>query len=103
MVSRRETKQDVLDDIAVLVRRPLRFTSRGSTETKDALLDVVNALGLGVDPRSSKPKIARAIAEAAGLRWTSACDSTQSRSGGGSTVTLEGLRTVRRAVSRLVR
>jgi len=42
--------------------------------------------------RCSMPEIGRAIAEKAGLRWGSDCDSTGSISRGGSTVTAVGLR-----------
>lgn len=97
-----ETKQDVLDEIAALVRRRRWEVSNGSTELKDALLDIADALGVHVEQRMTKPQIGEAIAAAGGEMWDETCDSTDSPSGGGSTVTLEGLRRIRAAAQTIL-
>jgi hypothetical protein len=51
-------------------------------------------LGLGVSLEATKPEIAEAIASAGGQEWDDDCDSRNAPSGGGSTVTLEGLNRV---------
>jgi hypothetical protein len=96
------TKQEILDEIAYLVGAPIRDTSRGSTESKESLLDAAERLGVSVNPDLSKPEIAEAIARAAGIEWDVRCDSRRTPSGGGGTVTLEGLTRVRDATLRLL-
>src|SRR5690606_1819008 len=51
--------------------------------------------------RRSMPEIGEAIARKAGVSWGPDCDSRGSASGGGSTVTREGLGVLIRALSRL--
>lgn len=53
-------------------------------------------------PLGSMPEIGEAMATAAGLEWNSSCDSRGSISGGGSTVTLEGLDVLNRAIAILL-
>lgn len=48
------------------------------------------------------PEIGEAIARKAKLPWTASCDSRASRSGGGSTVTAEGLEVMVRALRKLL-
>src|SRR5207249_1419077 len=97
-----ETKQVVLRDIAGLVARPTRAVSRGSTEPRKSFIDVIDALQLPVSRSLRKPRLAQAIVEYSGLQWDATCDSRNQPSGGGDTVTLEGLRRVRSAVRLLV-
>lgn len=98
----RELKQAVLDTIASLLGVSPRPVSRGSTESKQSLVDVVHVLKLPISTTLSKPALARAIAEHAGLDWEREHDSTQSASGGGSTITTAGLQRVREAVQLLL-
>jgi hypothetical protein len=93
-----ETKQEILDDIASMLRLPRWRVSTGSTEPREALVDIANALSVPVSRRSSKPEIAAAIAHAGGQSWDASCDSADTPSGGGGTITHEGLRRVRSAV-----
>jgi hypothetical protein len=93
-----ETKQDVLADIAALIGAPIRQVSRGSTEPKEAFVDVVRALNLPISTEARKPELGAAIVRFAGLTWDENCDSRATPSGGGDTVTLEGLQRIRAAV-----
>lgn len=93
--------QDWLDEIARLIDRPARGTSRGGTEPKAVLTDIVDALGLDIDPSLPKPKLAEAIARRGGQPWDSTCDSESTPSGGGGTITNEGLDRVLRSVRNL--
>ena len=51
----------------------------------------------GVDP-GPMPVVGQRVAEAAGIPWTAECDSRHTPSGGGSTVTLTGLKVLVDAV-----
>jgi hypothetical protein len=97
-----ESKQDVLNDIADFMGSPRHLVSRGSTERKQALLDIVNTFDLPIGPNLTKPELAQAIVEDAGLSWESRFDSRATVSGGGSTVTTSGLKRLRDAVRVLV-
>ncbi len=70
----------------------------GSTEPKAVLTEVIRELDLPIDSSASKPELAEAIARAARLQWHPSMDSRGSPSGGGDTVTADGLRQVLRAV-----
>lgn len=76
--------------------------SRGSTEPKPLFLAINDRFGLGLHARLTKPALAEAIAREAGVAWDGLCDSRQTASGGGSTVTLVGLERVLEACRRLV-
>lgn len=99
----RETKQSVLDSIAARLGVRTWRAARGSTEPKAVFVEVIRRLGLAIPTSQRKPALGRAIAEAAGLDWTTEHDSTQTPSGGGDTVTLAGLQRVREAVQLLHR
>lgn len=85
-------KSDVVAEIASLLGVPAPHMSTGSTEPKEIFELVNNVLGLGLDPQLTKPDLAAAISNAAGLQWAPKCESS------GGTVTMEGLETVREAV-----
>ena len=86
------TKEEINDAIAHrLGMRPPRM-STGSTESKPLFLLINEALGLGIDPKLSKPELARQIAEIGGQHWNPNCESR------GSTVTAQGLSLVLKAV-----
>jgi hypothetical protein len=93
------TKQEALHqlcDLLGITRLPIGAGSSVPAELFDAL-----ALRAGVD-HGPMPVVGRRVAEKAGLAWTADCDSTTSASGGGSTVTLAGLRVLIAAVGNLV-
>lgn len=74
------------------------LTSSGSTEPKRLMEEIVARFRMPIDVRLSKPEVAEAIARAAGVQWDASCDSRCSPSGGGSTITLEGLVRLEKAV-----
>lgn len=86
-----KTKQDILDAIADVLRTGGFNVSTGSTEPKMVLEAIVTTYQLPIDLRDSKPIVAERIANAAGVQWDGSCDSRSSPSGGGSTITFEGL------------
>ena len=86
------TKAELNDEISRLLGINAPHISTGSTESKDLFRAVNNILGLGIDPRLSKPELARQICEAAGLNWDPSCESR------GSTVTRKGMNQVLQAV-----
>lgn len=98
MIDPATTKQEAVDQITELIGHPKLQVGKGSTEPKEVLTAVVEHFGLPLDLRDSKPALGAGIARAAGLDWDPTCDSTHSASGGGSTVTLEGLNRVLAAV-----
>jgi hypothetical protein len=90
-------KVEIVAEIAHLIGVPAPQMSTGSTEPRK-IFDLVNdTLGLGVDPRTDKPGIARGIVEAAGQRWAPDFESR------GATVTKSGLVAVLEAVQFFVR
>lgn len=93
-----ETKADVVRQIADRLGVECPPMSSGSTEPKRIFELVVSELGLPLESNAmTKPNLARAIVEAAGLSWNIAtCEST------GSTVTKPGVDLVWRAVQLLL-
>lgn len=89
-----ETKQDVLRDIALLLGRPSRTVSTGSTEPRELFEDIASAIGVP-DVGLPKPEFAEQLSRALGQAWDPSCDSRNAPSGGGSTVTLVGLQRLR--------
>lgn len=90
----RRTKQEVIDEICEIISVPRLLVSNGSTEPKELFVLVSEMNGLDLDKRQSKPDMAQAICERAGIRWVASCSST------GSTVTLDGLLLVLEATKR---
>jgi len=90
-----ETKQDVLDDVCRLLGVPKQAVSIGSSLPSTVF--AAAALQVGVPP-GSVPEVCEAIVLKAGHRYSSAFDSRSSSSGGGSTVTLEGIQALRSAL-----
>lgn len=92
------TKQEALHqlcDLLGITRLSLGVGSSLPAELFEAL-----ALRAGVEP-GPMPVVGRRVAEKAGLVWSSDCDSTSSPSGGGSTVTLVGMRVLISAMEAL--
>lgn len=92
-----------LDEIASLIGRAPRKASRGGTEPREALTDIIRALGLEIDESLPKTRLAAAIARLGGEVWTPECDSEGTPSGGGGTITNVGLDTLIRSVRTLAR
>lgn len=89
-------KSDLNNEIARLLGVFPPKMSTGSTESKDLFLAINQVLGLGLDPKLSKPAMAREISEIGGQSWNPSCESR------GSTVTTEGLVHVLNAVRILI-
>ena len=81
----RLTKQEVIDEICDILKVDRLSVSRGSTEPKELFIIISETCGVDINPNLSKPEMAQAIVENAGLKWRASCSST------GSTVTLQGL------------
>lgn len=94
-----ETKQDVMDDICLLLGIPKRSVSRGSSLPAEVFEIASNRLGI---PYSSMPDACERIVHRAGHQWSPDFDSRATVSGGGSTVTLEGIQAVRKALRQLL-
>lgn len=90
-------KDEIVVEIARLIGVDPPAMSTGSTEPRTIFVLVNDRLGLGLDTRSDKPGLARAIVEASGDRWLPTYESR------GSTVTKDGLYAVLHAVEFFVR
>lgn len=93
------SKQDLLDSICDqlgVAREPIGV---GSSLPSQVFLTMAAKVGVR---RGSMPEIGQAVAERAGITWGPSCDSRGSSSGGGSTVTIEGLHVLERALARLL-
>lgn len=78
-------KVDIVVEIARAIGVPPPPMSTGSTEPRGIFELVNDRLGLGVDPTSGKPELARGIVEASGGTWHPDYESR------GATVTKSGL------------
>lgn len=94
-----ETKQDVLNDICDILVLPRHPVNRGSSIPSTVLMTAAREVGVAYE---SMPQACEAIVLQAGLTWSSDYDSRATQSGGGSTVTLEGMQALRDALRRLV-
>ena len=95
---RRETKQELIDEICSLLRIGPFTVLIGSTEPAQFFRDVGECLAVDLEGASTKPEIGKKIVESFGLTWGENCDSTRSASGGGGTVTIFGLQQLKQAV-----
>lgn len=93
------TKQDVLWDICQVLGLPEASVGVGSSLPSDVFDAAARRCGV---PAGSMPEVGESIARRAGLPWPAKADSRGSMSGGGSTVTLEGLKIMRDAVRLLL-
>lgn len=94
-----ETKQDMLDQICDRLGIARMRVSVGSSVPSDVFDVIQRRLGL---PPGSMPEVGESLAQRAGLTWSAECDSRGTVSGGGSTVTLDGLRVVLTALNKLL-
>ena len=90
-----ERKQDVVNEIRDLQNLPRVQLGRGSSIPHEFFSDIARELALPL--QGTMPLYARAIIEHAGLNWSSEYSSESTKSGGGSTVTYEGLCAIRDA------
>jgi hypothetical protein len=88
---KRKTKQELIDEICSLLDFGPYTLGVGSSEPAEFLAVLAKKLGVEVGGARGKPDVARAIVEFSGLDWTMECDSSSSKSGGGSTVTTIGI------------
>ncbi|WP_435769686.1 hypothetical protein [Nocardioides sp. SYSU DS0651] len=94
-------KEELIASIAKLVGVPNPGIGVGSSVYKDLLVGVCTRLGL--DANGTMPELAQRIVTAADLPYRADLfDSRLTPSGGGSTVTLKGLRAIRDAVQKLL-
>ena len=98
-----ETMQSIIDEVCGLLNIGPFLVGKGSTEPAAFFVEVARSLNISTRETSSKPVIAQSIVESVGLAWGIECDSRGTASGGGSTVTIEGLRAVRNAVETFTR
>jgi hypothetical protein len=70
------TKQEVLDQIAAILKHPGWKVSAGSTEPRIALSEIAENIGVPTLPNESKRMIARSIVESWGLDWYPTYEST---------------------------
>ena len=94
------TKQDELNLLCDQLRLPREPIGEGSSLPSEVFEQIQIRFGL---PRGSMPEVAQSAAEAAGLPWSPEFDSRSSLSGGGSTVTFDGLVQLNRAIAALNR
>lgn len=85
-------KSEVAHEITFRLGLPDVHFSRGSTEPKELFVQIANTLGIDVIDINTKPLIAKKIVELSGENWHPDYESA------GSTVTLQGLMAVNRAV-----
>lgn len=95
-----ETKQDVLDDITRMLGIPSREVSVGSSLPSDVF--AAAATRVGVTTTGSMPEVLERVVAKAGHTYNSSFDSRGTISGGGSTVTLEGIQALRSALRALL-
>ena len=88
------TKQQILDDVCKTLGLPKAKVSRGSTEPRSFLLDVIFALGItNADvQKMHKIELAKLVVESFGYVWHPSFEST------GSTITKHGLHEIQRIV-----
>ena len=95
------SKQHVVDELCQTLGLGSISLGPGSTEPKRLLVESAAALGVAVRTRATKLVIARQIVEISGLSWLSSFDSTDQPSGGGGTITTDGLKGVLEAAQLL--
>ncbi len=93
-----ETKQQVIDDVSRALGIGPFVIGVGSTEPLEFFRDVAAALRIDLSGVSTKPEIGKRIVESQGGIWDTNCDSRSSASGGGSTVTFDGIARIRQVV-----
>ncbi len=93
------TKAELLAEVCTVLGVPRARIGVGSSLPSQVFDEAARQVGVSY---GSMPEIGEAVARRAGLAWTAACDSRGSLSGGGSTVTREGLSVLLDALRRLL-
>jgi hypothetical protein len=96
------SKQQIIDKTCALFNGPSFKVAVGATEPREFFEFVAEQMGLRFEERLGKPELARLIVGATGGAWGKNCDSTYSPSGGGGTVTNEGLQRVLESAERFL-
>lgn len=94
-----ETKQEVVDEICDLLGIRRQRVSTGSSLPSEIFRTASERLGL---PYRSMPDACERILKRAGMEWSPDYDSRGTISGGGSTVTIDGIQAVRVALRSLL-
>jgi hypothetical protein len=94
------TKQEMLNRLTQIINVPPMKLGPGST-IPSALFDALLRVA-GLDCNGSMPIRGKCLVEAAGLVWGPSFDSRHSESGGGSTVTRDGLAAMEKAITILI-
>jgi hypothetical protein len=90
------TKNTILEEIATLADISVYATVAGSTIPRPFFTEMAELFDVSNEGDASK--VLRRCLDAAGMSWSPLFDSSQSASGGGGTVTLQGLEAMRDAV-----
>lgn len=85
-------KDEIADYITQKLRVPKVQFSSGSTEPKELLLQIAEAIGIPISEDLSKPEIARMIVESSGSKWHPNYESS------GSTITRAGMYALKEAI-----
>jgi hypothetical protein len=93
IMTQRISKEDLIQEISMMLGMPSPKVSTGSTEPKELFVLINDLLGLAIPGNLQKPDMAQQIVELSGGTWSAECEST------GGTVTHLGLERVRDAVS----
>jgi hypothetical protein len=96
-----ERKQDVLNDITDLLGLPRYILPPGGGSSLPSAVFDAAAHQAGV-PTGSMPEVCESVVRKAGHAYSPSYDSRATNSGGGSTVTLEGIQALRKALLTLM-
>jgi hypothetical protein len=89
-----DDKQEIMDRISQKLGISKFYTSTGSTEPLEFLLEIAIQLGIrGLLEKETKVMIAKAIVESAGRQWLPSFESR------GATITKQGLLEIERTVN----
>jgi len=83
-----DDKQEVYDEIRMVLRLPKEPLGPGKKEHKETLVQAASRIGITLPQRLNKHQLGAQIAAAAGLPWGGSCRST------GQTITTKGLQRV---------
>ena len=94
------TKNSILEEVAMLADTSVFKTVAGSTIPRPFFAEMAELFDVSNEGDASK--VLKRCLDSAGISWSPLFDSSQSASGGGGTVTLQGLEAMRDAVLDLV-